>query len=736
MAKDQARPSDWLNDPHLLVIDEVEQTDTREKTADKLSPDIALDERNANISLDLGELDPDLAALLSPNNLTKNDVTITASHRLTSKSFDLPRASSQRSPRMPSPHGIESQSSPKRRSLTSARPPSSTLPRFRSVSGQSTPMRANKELPLLPAPIPTPGSPNRDIGRGRSSSDSIRQRQQTVVGPMASSVDSYVSGTPASKLMQSRFATPARYASYSGTGTKRPRPGHAWDVSSTSTSSPGSSSLGKATTRAEAATATNFRSLRGLRPSLDSSEARAEIAERDGARFLRSRKRSMSLEDHRVSSRSMASSLYHQTRTTSSTMRPSSSMSNVRPVYDYHTRGTTGRSFTTGESFELDRDTVDSRLASGSVGSGLEREYSRSNRPPSRMAFSEASGPSSSRARTIVIPTDTGGSRVEESPTMSSVTPRTHISAGSTAGTSVSGVSLASAQQQQRMHIEMQSLKEKHELETEALLAALSDSQRLTKMLRDENRELRERIQELEDQLERTLCQMQRYQDSVPTTPRNHLPSARLLSRTSFESRSRSGSPSDVQRHFQSRLQSTTSLSGTQSHSPSFKMQARDPSSCNSELLPSTVVCDLVTKSTDVKRLSSASSVFPTPPSNMAMLMSEEGVSSLVADRSSASAFSTGSISPPPPLLSKGSGRHSRQFSVPTSPTTSTPKKHRVNRSVSSGGDTTANFSMTEATGSPGSLRLRPEHELHLGDMVSLDLGYHASDGGDESDEE
>lgn len=34
---------------------------------------------------------------------------------------------------------------------------------------------------------------------------------------------------------------------------------------------------------------------------------------------------------------------------------------------------------------------------------------------------------------------------------------------------------------------------------------------------------------------------------------------------------------------------------------------------------------------------------------------------------------------------------------------------------------TTANFSL--ATGSPGSLFLKPEHEVHLEDMASLDLG-------------
>ena len=39
---------------------------------------------------------------------------------------------------------------------------------------------------------------------------------------------------------------------------------------------------------------------------------------------------------------------------------------------------------------------------------------------------------------------------------------------------------------------------------------------------------------------------------------------------------------------------------------------------------------------------------------------------------------------------------------------------------------TTANFSI--ATGSPGSLFLRPEHELLLDDMESLDLGVRGVD--------
>jgi hypothetical protein len=70
----------------------------------------------------------------------------------------------------------------------------------------------------------------------------------------------------------------------------------------------------------------------------------------------------------------------------------------------------------------------------------------------------------------------------------------------------------------------------------------------------------------------------------------------------------------------------------------------------------------------------------------------------------------------------------------PPSPTLALPDggvRHGHTRSLSSGGGispTTANFSMSEMNGSPGSLFLRPEHEMHLGDMTSLDLGLHSAD--------
>ena len=51
-------------------------------------------------------------------------------------------------------------------------------------------------------------------------------------------------------------------------------------------------------------------------------------------------------------------------------------------------------------------------------------------------------------------------------------------------------------------------MKQKHDLETEALLSALSDCQRMTKTLQEENPDLRDRIRELEDELDEMRVQI------------------------------------------------------------------------------------------------------------------------------------------------------------------------------------------------------------------------------------
>jgi hypothetical protein len=56
---------------------------------------------------------------------------------------------------------------------------------------------------------------------------------------------------------------------------------------------------------------------------------------------------------------------------------------------------------------------------------------------------------------------------------------------------------------------------------------------------------------------------------------------------------------------------------------------------------------------------------------------------------------------------------------IDSSPT----RVHRANQSITSVGSMATTSPNASMLGSPHSLLLRPEHEVHLGDMDSLDLG-------------
>ncbi len=126
------------------------------------------------------------------------------------------------------------------------------------------------------------------------------------------------------------------------------------------------------------------------------------------------------------------------------------------------------------------------------------------------------------------------------------------------------------------------------------------------------------------------------------------------------------------------------------------------------------------------RRLSDTSSIFPIPPANMTMLMDDEGASCAedthqIDGEYSQIHFGKPIAAPRPHSYARSlsrsppNGFHNHDFARPG---------HHANKSIASAASispTTANFSMT--TGSPGSLFLRPEHEILLGDMESLDLG-------------
>lgn len=139
------------------------------------------------------------------------------------------------------------------------------------------------------------------------------------------------------------------------------------------------------------------------------------------------------------------------------------------------------------------------------------------------------------------------------------------------------------------------------------------------------------------------------------------------------------------------------------------------------------------------RRLSSTSSIFPVPPPNMTMLLDVDDDDNAPLLTSNSNRSSTDhshymlslptssshrtSMSIPTPIPKSISTSHSP--SGPSPPVTFknfvSGVEHAANTSSVSVSPTTADFSIV--TSSPRSLFLRPEHELLLGDMESLDLG-------------
>ena len=158
-------------------------------------------------------------------------------------------------------------------------------------------------------------------------------------------------------------------------------------------------------------------------------------------------------------------------------------------------------------------------------------------------------------------------------------------------------------------------MKEKHDLETEALLAALSDSQRTTKTLREENCQLRDRILELED--ERRLANG--VQPTQPATQPSYSrpPLDRKVTPSPLGTGANSHRPAIHRSH-----------SGFPLHSDGNGGSSVDLSTYKRELSPSRTPAflDTLPRPSNPRRASTASSIFPNVPNNMSLLMHEEPV--------------------------------------------------------------------------------------------------------------
>ncbi|KIK78215.1 hypothetical protein PAXRUDRAFT_834667 [Paxillus rubicundulus Ve08.2h10] len=691
MVKDATMASEWLQGVNEVVVEE-SADDPHDQPREMRLTNV---EKDPDATFDFAALDPDLAELLSPNKINdKSQISTPVRSRLPAKphprspihSFaptpDKKSVSPRTSPRLgniipPSPASLTViQSSPTRRTVSLsranlARVPASSLPRLmRSVT--NAPSVAGDSSTGSDTPSGLRGPPKR---RRQPPSPLSSQAHSSQVPSPISSCGS--TDLPARTPASSRLATPIRHVS-------RYIPGNSCLADTPAIHPSPTSDRASPVSQLTSRSTSDHHRQPHSQPSLEFGGT-LEVNKRRRAHLFYSRKRSMSVEEARLSPASASS------RT--SPIRPSSSLSNRPPAMEWLGPRTV-KAFAAAGLLDGDRDGSNHHMSGVGRYSTLRAGSEREERYiPSRMAFSEAASTSSwgrSGSVSRVMTPSEGGMTWTGSPTFS--VPRTTFSGGSTAPTSISASSSA---QQATMHL----MKEKHDLETEALLSALSDSQRTTKTLREENIQLRDRIRALEDQLDEMRTQIHRLASGIPS-PR---PPHSSFSKPMHDRTIIPPTPLVVPRR------PTMQRSLSHVHSNNVTMSSMDLGARQRAESPSHN--DPLVRSRP-RRASTTSSVFPNLPHNMSMLMLEETM------HERAGALSTSSISPPSPTLC-----------LPTYPSNIT-RGHTTHSSISSIENitpSTANFSMTEIPGSPTSLHLRPEHELHLGDMASLSL-YAMSD--------
>lgn len=455
--------------------------------------------------------------------------------------------------------------------------------------------------------------------------------------------------------------------------------------------------------------------------------------------------------------------------------RSMSERTGERDMVQYRERSGSGSGVGTLGRYASLRSASEYNFAGGngsSVNLSMQHQAQHQQHPRSysRMAFSESSGGSGGRRGSGTF--SAVGNGLMESPTLTVST----SASGSrdtqrSSSTGATSLSQASAKEREREREELKELREKHAVETGALLSALSDSQRTCRVLRDENGELREKVADVEgenERLRRILGDLEREIERLKfsrewerergwerermkerewerergigrglsasagpgaggwkpiATPlakqRETIAGSRLLPRlnkwqvyerdveryeesetTMKHSRSKldnvlfsreSEPESRIERHRSLREEDFIIQDEQKEDGGEFRSTSTPPSTAHH------------------RRPSTTSSIFPIPPPNMTMLLHDDTAILPDSKRSSDDVLSI-----------KG-------FKLPMSPVLPIPRTlkdgHAMNNSVSSNVSVspTENFSMV--TGSPGSLFLKPEHEMMLGEMESLDLG-------------
>lgn len=300
---------------------------------------------------------------------------------------------------------------------------------------------------------------------------------------------------------------------------------------------------------------------------------------------------------------------------------------------------------------------------------------------PSRIAISEA-GSWRSVSRAMTHSEATG----HDSASTSTGARGTTRSAESTAPTSISlsrPQSRTPSPQHKNYQAALQALQGKHATETGTLLAALADAQHNTQSLRAENAKLTERIEDLEAELVDARAQLRAHHQYASATAgaQRPLSSSHLQPRGVFGRMERQAS-ADATATTRRRPIPIPAHAHAQG---SRVVDLKRLEDADDEYATYHQQGGRLAAVSASRRGSGTESVFAVPPPNMSMLLQEQPAGS--------------------------------------------------RRSVGSISMTTAS-APTDAPGSPRSLFLRPEHEMHLGDMGSLDMRFTEDEADDTIDDD
>ncbi|KAK0225118.1 hypothetical protein EDD85DRAFT_958856 [Armillaria nabsnona] len=235
--------------------------------------------------------------------------------------------------------------------------------------------------------------------------------------------------------------------------------------------------------------------------------------------------------------------------------------------------------------------------------------------------------------------------------------------------------------------VESERMRERHEMETGALLNALSDSQRIVKVLREENTELRERLADRDAERDELIAERRELEEQA----RERFDLAERVGELEEENAALRSFVDGLRREvaaWEMKAAYSDITDGDVSSISQAGIGRIDPDECV-RFDPEVGAPDVGEEEEDLtarirKRVSTASSLFPILPSNMSILMAEDG-----ADVASS------------PLLNHNSYQHSRRVSQ---------------------GDQSM-ITMSSVPGSPRSLFLKPEDEDHLVDMDNISFG-------------